>query len=109
MTGLDTVMMLLEPDKATINANAVGLPPTASARLIASGTMTIVEPTLPITTANIIVNSEIAASMAHGGSPSGKWSSALPATQAAAPVESTAQPSGIRDAIRKTVRQLMDA
>src|SRR6478672_9668150 len=109
MTGFDTVMMLLEPDKATINANAVGLPPTASARLMASGTITIVDPTLPITTANIIVSSAIAASMAQGGSPSGNRSSAWPAAQAAAPVESTAQPSGISDAIRNTVRQLIDA
>ena len=44
----------------------------------------------------------------HGGVCAGRMSSAWPATHAAAPVESTAQPSGISDAIRNTVRQLID-
>ena len=45
----------------------------------------------------------------HGGVPSGRRSRVLPATQAAAPLLSIAQPSGIRQAIRNTVFQLIAA
>src|SRR5688500_2873771 len=100
-------MKLLDADKATISANAVGLPPAASARLTAIGTITMVAPTWLITSENSVVNIATASSIAHIGRPSGKRASVCPATQAAAPLESIAQPSGIRQAIRNTVFQLI--
>src|SRR5688500_1225195 len=103
MIGLDAVMKLLDADSATISANAVGFPPAASARLIAIGTITIVAPTWLMTSENSVVNSPIATSITHTGKPSGNRSMVWPAIQAAAPLESIAQPSGIRQAIRNTV------
>src|SRR3546814_550506 len=129
-------MKLFDADSATISANAVGLPPTASARLIASGTITMVAPTWLITSENSVVSNAMASwitdvhmavvaptwrntsgnsvgsnAMAgwitHTGRPSGRRSMLCPATHAAAPLESIAQPSGIRQAIRKTVFQLI--
>src|SRR3546814_4164632 len=105
--GLDAVMNLVDADIATISANSVGRPPTASARLIASGTITMVEPTWLITSENSVVSSAIASWISHTGRPSGRRSMLCPATHAAAPLESIAQPSGIRQAIRKTVFQLI--
>src|SRR3546814_8169425 len=48
-TGLDGLRKLLEADSATTSANTVGSPPTANAKLIASGTITTVAPTWLIT------------------------------------------------------------
>ena len=107
--GFDAVMKLFDADNATIKANAVGLPPTASAKLIASGTMTIVAPTWLITIENAVVNSASASSISHGGMPCGNRSMLWPATHAAAPLLSIAQPKGIRQAIRNTVFQLIAA
>src|SRR5689334_17954461 len=102
-------MKLFEADSATISANAVGLPPAASARLMASGTVTIVAPTWLITSENNVANSATRISSNHTGVPVGNRSMVCPATHAAAPLESIAQPSGIRHAIRKTVFQLIAA
>src|SRR3546814_1057061 len=94
--GFDAVMKLFDADSATISANAVGLPPTASARLIASGTITMVAPTWLITSENSVVSNAMASWITHTGRPSGRRSMLCPATHAAAPLESIAQPSGIR-------------
>ena len=107
ITGFDAVIRLLDADSATISANAVGLPPAASARLIAIGTITMVAPTWLMTSENAVVSSATAISSAHTGMPSGKRSTVCPATHAAAPLLSIAQPSGIRPAIRNTVFQLI--
>src|SRR4051794_6409613 len=107
MTGLDAETRLLEADSATISANAVGLPPAASARLIAGGTITMVAPTWLITSENAVVNSAIASSSTQTGMPSGRRSTVWPATHAAVPLLSMAQPSGISPAIRNTVFQLI--
>src|SRR3546814_1926842 len=92
----DAVMKLFDADSATISANAVGLPPTASARLIASGTITMVAPTWLITSENSVVSNAMASWITHTGRPSGRRSMLCPATHAAAPLESIAQPSGIK-------------
>src|SRR5687767_10542099 len=102
-------MKLLDADSATINANAVGSPPAANARLIASGTTTIVAPTWLITREKAVVSSPSSTWSSHSGVPVGSRSIVWPATQAAAPLESMAQPSGIRQAIRNTVFQLIAA
>src|SRR5688572_29307868 len=109
MTGLDAVMKLFEADNATIRANAVGLPPAASARLTASGTTTMVAPTWLMTNENIVVSKPMKISSNHTGVPLGRRSMVWPAIHAAAPLESIAQPSGIRQAIRNTVFQLIAA
>src|SRR5687768_18389535 len=109
ITGFDAVMKLFDAESATINANALGLPSAASARLIASGTTTIVAPTWLITSENAVVSTPTSSSSTHTGVPLGSCSSECPATHAAAPLESIAQPSGIRHAIRNTVRQLIAA
>src|SRR5690606_8134389 len=109
MTGLDAVMKLLDAERATISANAVGSPPAARARLIASGTMTMAAPTWLMTSENAVVSKPIASCSSQAGVPSGRRSMLCPATQAAAPDESIAQPSGIRQAIRNTVFQLIAA
>src|SRR5690606_7182791 len=100
-------MKLLDADSATINANAVGLPPAASARLIAIGTTTMVAPTWLITIENAAVSTATANSISQTGNPIGNCSTVCPATHAAAPLLSMAQPSGIRQAIRNTVFQLI--
>src|SRR5688500_11821462 len=107
MTGLEAVIRLLDADNATIRAKAVGLPPAASARLIAIGTITMVAPTWLITSENSVVSSPSATSITHTGKPSGRRSMVCPAIHAAAPLESIAQPRGIRQAIRNTVFQLI--
>ena len=109
ITGLEALIRLLEADRATISANAVGFPPAARARLIASGTITIVAPTWLITSENAVVSSATAISSSQIGMPSGRRSTVCPATQAAAPLLSMAQPNGIRPAIRNTVFQLIAA
>src|SRR3546814_9840589 len=101
-------MKLLDADRATISANAVGLPPTARARLIASGTITMVAPTWLITIENAVVSSASTSSITHTGRPSGRRSMLCPAIQAAAPLLSIAQPNGMRQAIRNTVFQLIE-
>src|SRR5690606_8220578 len=105
ITGLDWVTKLLEADSATIRAKAVGLPPAARAKLIASGTTTMVAPTWLMTMENAAVSRATANWISQIGRPSGMRSMVWPATQAAAPLPSMAQPSGIRQAIRKTVFQ----
>src|SRR5690606_40574396 len=107
MTGFDAVMKLLDADSATTNAKAVGLPPAARAMLIASGTMTIAAPTWLITSENAVVSKPSASCSSQRGVAPGICSIVWPATQAAAPLESIAQPSGIRQAIRNTVFQLI--
>src|SRR3546814_13174361 len=72
--GFEAVMKLLDADRATISANAVGLPPTARARLIASGTITMVAPTWLITIENAVVSSASTSSITHTGRPSGRGS-----------------------------------
>ena len=57
ITGLEAVIRLLDADSATISANAVGLPPAASARFTAIGTITMVAPTWLITSENAVVSS----------------------------------------------------
>src|SRR5690606_20330167 len=105
--GFEAVMKLLEADSATIRANPVGSPPTASARLIASGTITMVAPTWLITIENAVVSSASTSSITQIGRPSGRRSMLWPAIHAAAPLLSIAQPRGIRQAIRNTVFQLI--
>src|SRR3546814_14708388 len=100
--GFDAVITLSHADIATISANAVGLPPTASARLIASGTITMVAPTWLLTSENSVVSSAIASWLSHTGRPSGRPSMLCPATHARAPLASIAQHSGIRQDIRQT-------
>ena len=102
-------MKLFEADSATMSANAVGSPPAASARLMAMGTITMVAPTWLMTSENAVVSRPIAISSSQTGVPSGSLSSECAATHAAAPLESIAQPSGMRHAIRNTVFQLMAA
>src|SRR5690606_107021 len=103
ITGLDWVTKLFEADRATIRAKAVGLPLAARAKLIAKGTTTIVAPTWLITIENAAVSRETANWISQIGMPSGRRSMVWPASQAAAPLASMAQPSGIRQAIRNTV------
>src|SRR5690554_5420869 len=107
ITGLDWVMKLLDAASATISANEVGSAPTARARLIASGTITMVAPTWLMTSEKLAVRIATATSISHTGSPAGSCSMDAPATQAAAPLLSMAHPSGIRQAIRNTVFQLI--
>src|SRR5690606_13303202 len=107
ITGFEAVMKLLDADNAVISANAVGSPPTASAKLTANGTITMVAPTWLMTSENKVVSSPSASCSSHAGVPSGSCSTLLPATHEAAPLESIAQPSGIRQAIRNTVFQLI--
>src|SRR3546814_20036637 len=99
-------MKLFDADSATISANAVGLPPTASARLIASGTITMVAPTWLITSENSVVSNAMASWITHTGRTSGRRSMLCPATQHAAPLEPLPQPHGTRPAHRKTVIHL---
>src|SRR5690554_2800474 len=100
-------MKLLDAASATISANEVGSAPTARARLIASGTITMVAPTWLITSEKPAVRIATAISISHTGRPEGSFSIEAPATHAAAPLLSIAQPSGIRQAIRNTVFQLI--
>lgn len=109
ITGLEAVIRLLDADSATISANAVGLPPAASARFTAMGTITMVAPTWLITSENAVVSNASATSSTHSGIPVGSLSMVWPATHAAAPLESIAQPSGISPAIMNTVFQLIEA
>src|SRR5690606_17550076 len=109
ITGLEAVIRLLEADSAATRAKAVGSPPTARARLMAMGTITMVAPTWLITSEKPVVSSATTTCRTHGGVPSGSRSRVLPATQAAAPLLSMAQRSGIRQAVRNTVFQLMAA
>src|SRR5690606_7068201 len=109
LPSFDAVMKLLEADNATIRANAVGSPPAARARLMASGTTTMAAPTWLITSENAVVSRPSATCSSQVGVASGRRSMLCPATQAAAPEESIAQPSGIRQAIRNTVFQLIAA
>src|SRR5690606_33748538 len=109
MIGLDAVMKLLDADSATIRANAAGSPPAANARLLAIGTITMVAPTWLMTSENEVVSNASAACRIQSGRSCGSWSRVLPAIQAAAPLLSIAQPSGIRQAIRNTVFQLIEA
>src|SRR5690606_23012789 len=98
-----------DADNATIRANAVGLPPAASARFTAIGTITMVAPTWLITSENIVVSKASAISSTHTGMPVGRRSMVWPAIHAAAPLLSIAQPSGISPAIMNTVFQLIEA
>src|SRR5690606_30032361 len=107
MIGLEAVIRLLDADSAVINANAVGLPPTARARLMAMGTITMVAPTWLMTSENEVVSSASTICTGHGAVPSGSTARVLAATHAAAPLLSMAQPSGIRPAVRNTVFQLI--
>src|SRR5690606_22856440 len=103
ITGLDWVTKLFDADRATISANAVGSPPAARAKLIASGTTTMVAPTWLITIENAAVSRATANWISQIGRPAGRRSMVCPASHAAAPLPSMAQPSGIRQAIRNTV------
>src|SRR5258706_1470598 len=94
-TGFEAETKLFDALNATSIANAAGLPPVASAILIASGTMTTVAPTLDITMPKNVVSSATANSSCQIlGWFSARSSSC--ASQAPAPVASTAQPSGIK-------------
>ena len=73
------------------------------------GTITMVAPTWLMTSENPVVSNATSSCTTHGGVPSGSRSRVLPATHAAAPLLSMAQPSGIRQAIRNTVFQLIAA
>src|SRR5690606_21331284 len=106
-TGFDAVTRLFEAASATISAKAVGSPPAARARLIASGTITMVAPTWLMTSEKVDVSTATVNWSTHTGTPSGSSSMVWPAIQAAAPLVSMAQPSGIRQAIRNTVFQLI--
>src|SRR5436190_12356177 len=100
-------MKLFDAASATSNANTAGLPFTATAMFTASGTITTVAPTFEITIVKNVVSSTTASSSCHAlGCPSARKSSC--AIHAPAPVESTAQPSGIKHAIKKIERQLID-
>src|SRR5690606_3800785 len=105
--GFEAAMKLLEAESAPTSAKPVGSPPTASARLIASGTITMVAPTWLMTMENAVVSRASTSSIAQIGSPSGRRSMLWPAIHAAAPLLSIAHPSGIRQAIRNTVFQLI--
>src|SRR5688500_562076 len=104
MTGFDIERNAFEAENTTIIANTAGFAFAASAMLIASGTITTVAPTFDMTCVKKLVRIATATSSPQIGTPS-STSSVARAIQAAAPLESTAQPSGIRQAIRKIVRQ----
>ena len=99
ITGFDAVIRLFDADSATISANAVGSPP-AAAMLIAIGTMMMVAPTWLIASENAVVSSPIGICSSHNGNAFRQMFQVCPASHAAAPLESIAQPSGIRQAIR---------
>src|SRR3990167_3448678 len=108
-TGFDWLRKLFDADSATSMAAASGLLPEASATLMAMGTITTVAPTLPITRLNMMVSRPSAACKPQTGIHGPTRSSACCATQFAAPVESIAQPRGIRQAISHTVFQFTAA
>src|SRR5579885_1435242 len=106
-TGLALAMMkLFEVEIATISAYTAGLPLAASAMLIAIGTMMTAAPTLETTCEKNSASTAITACSAHCGQEP-RWRSTSCAIQAAVPVESIAQPSGIRQARVKMVFQLI--
>src|SRR5690606_1939838 len=107
ITGLDGVIRLFEAASAVTSANTNGSPPAARATLMAIGTITMVAPTWLITSAKQVVSKPTMSWITHIGMTSGSRSSVCPATQAAAPLESIAQPSGIGEAIRNTDVQLI--
>src|SRR3546814_18764412 len=96
--GFDAVMKLFDADSATISANAVGLPPTASARLIARGTITMVAPPWLIPSENSVVSNDMARLIIHTSRPSGTRVMLFPATRPPAPPQALAPPRGLQPA-----------